>query len=225
MCENIIMIKGLIFDLDGTLIDSIKDITTSANLALKDYNYPTQNEDIVRLHTGNGFRKLIKELLPIDSNDELIDEVTKVYTNYYAKHYMDETSSYEGIYELLRLLQKENIKIAVNSNKKNEYTTNLMKKIFDDIEFVATIGERENIKNKPDPTSALEIINLMKLNKDEVMYVGDSEIDMKTGLNAGIKICACLWGFRTKEELEIFKPDVMVNKPIEIYNYIKETNK
>ena len=97
------MIKGLIFDLDGTLIDSIKDITTSANLALKDYNYPTQNEDIVRLHTGNGFRKLIKELLPIDSNDELIDEVTKVYTNYYAKHYMDETSDYEGIHELSEL--------------------------------------------------------------------------------------------------------------------------
>lgn len=215
------MIKGLIFDLDGTLIDSIKDITTAVNLTMEEYNYPKQSEEYVRLKTGRGFRKLIKDVLPINSSEEYIDEVTKVYTDHYAKHYMDETSAYDGMHDLLRLLQKDGIKLAVNSNKKNEYTINLMKKIFPDINFIATYGERENIKNKPDPTSALEIIDLMKLNKDEVMYVGDSEVDMNTGINAGIKICACLWGFRTKQELEIFKPNIMVNKPNEIYNYIK----
>lgn len=216
------MIKGLIFDLDGTLIDSIKDITTAVNITLDKLGYETKSEDFIRTHTGNGFRRLIKETLPNNIDDDIVDKITKEYAIEYGKHYMDETYSYDGISELLDILQKNNIKVAVNSNKKNEYTVNLMKKLFPNISFVATIGERENIKNKPDPTSALEIIKLMNLKINEVCYVGDSEVDMNTGINAGLKTIACLWGFRSKEELEKLNPTIMVNKPIEIYNYIKE---
>lgn len=219
------MIKGLIFDLDGTLINSIKDITTSANLALNKYGYESKPEEFVSMNTGKGFRRLIQDMLPENTSDDLVDEITSYYSYEYGNHYMDETCSYEGIEELLILLQNENIKMAVNSNKKNEYTVNLMKKIFPNINFVATIGERENIKNKPDPTTALEIVNMMNLSIDEVCYVGDSEVDIKTGRNAKLKTIACLWGFRKKEVIEKENPTIIVSKPIEIYNYIKEINK
>ena len=217
------MIKGLIFDLDGTLIDSIADITTSANIAISKYGYDKQSEDFVRKNTGKGFRRLIKDMLPIDTSDELIDEITTCYTVEYGNHYMEKTSAYQGIHELLQLLQKDGIKIAVNSNKKNIYTENLMKKIFPNINFVATIGERNNIPNKPDPTTALEITKLMNLNINEVAYVGDSEVDMKTGHNANMITIACLWGFRSKEVLLSNNPTIIVNKPIDIYNYVKQT--
>lgn len=219
------MIKGLIFDLDGTLIDSIADITYSSNIAISKYGYDSKSEEFVRKNTGKGFRRLIKDMLPSDVNDELIDEITNTYTIEYGKHYMDSTSAYDGINDLLDLLQREDIKLAVNSNKKNEYTINLMKKIFPNINFVATIGERKGIINKPDPTTALEICGLMNLNINEVAYVGDSEVDMKTGKNANMKTIACLWGFRSREVLLAENPTLIVDKPIDIYNYIKEQNK
>ena len=219
------MISGLIFDLDGTLIDSIADITFSSNLALSKYGYSSRSEEFVRKNTGKGFRKLIKDMLPDNTSDELIDEITNLYTIEYGKHYMDKTKAYDGVKEMLLKLQNDGIKLAVNSNKKNEYTVNLMKKIFPDIDFVATIGERKGIVNKPDPTTALEIANIMHLNTNEICYVGDSEVDMKTGHNANMRTIACLWGFRSKEVLLAENPTVIVNKPIDIYNFIKEHNK
>lgn len=216
------MIKGLIFDLDGTLINSIGDIHYSLNLALKEHGYKEVSLESAQNNTGKGFRYLIKKSLPENSSDEIIDEVNKIYTKYYGEHYHERTCSYEGIHELLQQLNKRNIKIAVNSNKKDEYTKNLMKIIFPDIKFTAVFGERIGIPNKPNSTSADEIISIMKLNKEEVYYVGDSEIDIKTAKNAKLKSIGCLWGFRTKEVLEKQEADIIVYKPNEILNYLGE---
>ena len=137
-------------------------------------------------------------------------------------HYHERTYGYEGIYELLKELNKRNIKIAVNSNKKDEYTKNLMKIIFKDIEFTAVFGERIGIPTKPNPATAEEIISIMELDKNEVCYVGDSEVDIQTGKNTNIKTIGCLWGFRSKEVLEKENPDIIVFKPEEILNYLGE---
>ena len=216
------MIKGLIFDLDGTLINSIGDIHYSLNLALKHHGYEEVSLEDAQKNTGRGFRKLIVESLPINTSDQIIDEVNKTYTKFYGEHYHERTYGYEGIYELLKELNKRNIKIAVNSNKKDEYTKNLMKIIFKDIEFTAVFGERIGIPTKPNPATAEEIISIMELDKNEVCYVGDSEVDIQTGKNTNIKTIGCLWGFRSKETLEKENPDIVVSKPEEILNYLGE---
>ena len=216
------MIKGLIFDLDGTLINSIGDIHYSLNLALKYHGYKEVSLEDAQKNTGRGFRKLIVESLPINTSDQIIDEVNKTYTKFYGEHYHERTYGYEGIYELLKELNKRNIKIAVNSNKKDEYTKNLMKIIFKDIEFTAVFGERIGIPTKPNPATAEEIISIMELDKNEVCYVGDSEVDIQTGKNTNIKTIGCLWGFRSKETLEKENPDIIVSKPEEILNYLGE---
>ena len=214
------MIKGLIFDLDGTLIDSINDICCSLNLAIKEYGYEEVSVDFVRKNTGKGFRKLIEDSLPQVKDPKLIDDITNLYTKKYAEHYNDSTDAYEGMKETLTKLQEKGIKIAANSNKKDLYTKNLMKKIFPNINFVAVFGEREGVTNKPDPTTANEIIGLMGLNKEEVLYVGDSEIDIKTAKNANLKSIGCKWGFRKEEVLIKEGATYIIGSPSEILDVI-----
>ena len=216
------MIKGLIFDLDGTLIDSIKDITTAVNLALNEYGFDEVSLDFVRKNTGKGFRILIQDSLPEVKDDKLIDEITELYTIKYSEHYKDETKAYKGIKETLKALQDKGIKLAVNSNKKDLYTKNLMKKIFPNINFISVYGEREGIKNKPDPTTANEIIEKMGLKKEEVLYVGDSEVDIKTSKNANLKSIGCKWGFRKEEVLIQEGATYIIDRPEEILKIVGE---
>lgn len=215
------MIKGLIFDLDGTLIDSIEDICFSLNLAIKEYGYEEISVDFVRKNTGKGFRKLVEDSLPQIKDPKLIDEITDLYTIKYSEHYNDSTDAYEGMKETLTKLQEKDIKIAANSNKKDLYTKNLMKKIFPNINFVAVFGERENIPNKPDPTTANEIVELMNLSKEEVLYVGDSEVDIRTSKNANLKSIGCKWGFRGEETLIKEGATYIIDKPIEILDVVE----
>lgn len=215
------MIKGLIFDLDGTLIDSIEDICFSLNLAIKEYGYEEISVDFVRKNTGKGFRKLVEDSLPQIKDPKLIDEITDLYTIKYSEHYNDSTDAYAGMKETLTKLQEKGIKIAANSNKKDLYTKNLMKKIFPNINFVAVFGERENIPNKPDPTTANEIIEMMNLSKEEVLYVGDSEVDIRTSKNANLKSIGCKWGFRGEETLIKEGATYIIDKPIEILDIVE----
>ena len=215
------MIKGLIFDLDGTLIDSIEDICFSLNLAIKEYGYEEISVDFVRKNTGKGFRKLVEDSLPQIKDSKLIDEITDLYTIKYSEHYNDSTDAYEGMKETLTKLQEKGIKIAANSNKKDLYTKNLMKKIFPNINFVAVFGERENIPNKPDPTTANEIVELMNLSKEEVLYVGDSEVDIRTSKNANLKSIGCKWGFRGEGTLIKEGATYIIDKPIEILDVVE----
>lgn len=216
------MIKALIFDLDGTLINSIGDIHYSVNLAIKEYGFDEVSYDFVRLNTGKGFRRLIQDCLPQINDDKLIDEITECYTKKYGEHYNERTSAYKNVYETLLKLQEMGIKLSVNSNKKDKYTKVLMESIFPKINFFRVYGEREGIKNKPDPTTANQIIAELDLKKEEVLYVGDSEVDIKTAKNAGLNSIGCSYGFRGKDILIKEGSTYIIDDPLEIIKIVKE---
>ena len=217
------MIKGIIFDLDGTTINTLNELQSSLNEALRERGFPERTKDEVRMGVGRGFRKLIEVSVPAGSDDKTIDEVGERYREIYSeKHIL--SKPYEGIKELLEKLQEKNIKIAVNSNKSDKFTKNIILSNFPGINFTAIYGARENIPHKPDPSTAYEIIEEMKLNKNEVVYVGDSEVDMQTGNNAGLFVIGCLWGFRDEKTLKENKANLLVNKPEEIMEFIEKEN-
>lgn len=216
------MIKALIFDLDGTLIDSIGDIHYSVNLAIKEYGYEEVSYDFVKQNTGKGFRRLIQDCLPQINDDKLIDEITECYTNKYGEHYNERTVAYKDVYETLLKLQELGIILSVNSNKKDKYTKVLMESIFPKIKFNKVYGEREGVKNKPDPTTANEIISELELKKDEVLYVGDSEVDIKTAKNTGLNSIGCTYGFRGRDTLIKEGATYIIDSPLEILKIVKE---
>ena len=215
------MIKGIIFDLDGTLLNTLYDIQDSLNVVFNNHNLKTRTYDEVRLAVGKGSRNLIKDSLQKNVDDNTIDELLEEYIKVYGKGYNIKTKPYDDIKELLNEIEKRNIVIAVNSNKPDAFTKDLIKTHFPKNKFVSVIGSRANVPNKPDPYSTNEIISLMKLNKDEVLYVGDSESDIKTAKNVKIKSVGCLWGFRDFKTLKDVGADIIISNPKELLNYLQ----
>lgn len=214
------MIEGIIFDLDGTLIDTIGDIGNSANSVLEDYGYPIHSIEEYKLMVGHGFMNLVKKAMPSGLDDDVYEEALSKFRYYYDQLYMDTTHPYDGIENLLVELQNKGIKLAVNSNKQDDYTKSLIEHCFENIDFVAVIGSREGVPNKPDPTTALEIVDIMGLTKDKVLYVGDSETDIMTGKNADLKTIGVSWGFRSIEVLKEVNADAIINKAEELIRYL-----
>lgn len=209
--------KGIIFDLDGTLLDTIGDLTDSVNEVMEGFGYPKHGPKDYKKKVGNGFRKLVERSLPEDARDEkTIDDAVAAFVEAYDRRYMDKTAPYEGISELLAGLCEKGIAVGVNSNKRGDYTSALIQKFFAHIPFVDVYGEREGIPKKPDPAGALELLKLMGLTKDEVLYIGDSDTDMLTGKNAGLDTVGVSWGFRGREELEAYGATYVVDRPDEI---------
>ena len=215
------MIKGIIFDLDGTTIHTLPDLQESLNKALKEYGFPERTYDQVRLGIGNGYRKLIDSAVPEEIPEEIKVSLAERYKQIYSENYANHSYPYEGMKEVLQQMQEKGIKLAVNSNKSTENTNRLITKNFPGINFVAVIGARKDIPLKPDPYTANEIIEMMGLKKEEVFYVGDSDVDMHTGHNAGLKTVGCLWGFRDRETLEEADADYIVAKPEELLECLK----
>lgn len=193
--------KGIIFDLDGTLVNTLEDLADSVNDALTAMGYPTWQVDDYRMKVGRGFRNLMENSVPADRREDsaVIDEMLTHFVAAYDRRYQNKSCPYEGIRELLHDLEAHGIQVAVNSNKRTDYTEKLVKKLFPEVPFVAVFGERQGIPKKPDPTSALEIAGLMKLAPEEMLYIGDSGTDMKTGANAGMDTVGVAWGFRDAE--------------------------
>ena len=206
------MIKGIIFDLDGTTIDTLNELYISINQTLKNYGYPTKTKDEVRLGVGRGFRKLVETVVPEKLSEEKMAEIGRDYQESYTQNYLKSTV-YPEIPELLRKLQDRGILLAVNSNKSDRFTKALIAKNYPDIRFTAVYGRREGVPLKPDPTTAKEIADLMGLKTEEVLYVGDSDVDMRTGINAGMKTAGCLWGFRDRKTLTEAGADFILEKP------------
>lgn len=218
------MTKLIIFDLDGTLLNSVEDLGRAVNHALKLRNLPLHSMDEYRYFVGNGVRKLIERALRAtlghDAEQELQETVLQDFMAYYIEHKCDYTMPYDGIPELLRNLNKRGVKIAVASNKFITGTQALVQNFFPDINFTAVLGQREGVPVKPDPQIVNDILSMAGTMASETLYVGDTGIDMQTARNAGIESIGVLWGFRTKEELIENGAVHIVSEPSEILDLL-----
>ena len=215
------MKKLVIFDLDGTLLDTIADLAESANYALKQLDYPTHPVDAIRTFVGNGINKLLERALPAhEQTEENIMRMRSHFVPYYDIHNADLSTPYPGIVSLLEDLQAKGILIAVASNKYQEATVKLVKQYFPNIDFIEILGQREGINVKPDPSIVFDILQKANLSKENVLYVGDSGVDMQTAINAGVDAVGVTWGFRPRAELESFRPMGLIDKAEDLLEFI-----
>lgn len=215
------MKRLIIFDLDGTLLNTIADLAQSTNHALHALGYPTHEESAYNFMVGNGINKLFERALPEgEKNEENVLRVRKEFIPYYDVHNADKSRPYPGISELLEQLQAKGLQIAVASNKYQAATEKLIAHYFPGIRFTAVFGQREGVNVKPDPTIVEDILAIAKVAKEDVLYVGDSGVDMQTAINAGVTSCGVTWGFRPRAELDSFQPDNIVDKAADILKLI-----
>ena len=195
------MKKLILFDLDGTLIDSLEDLSEAVNHALGLRGLPLHTVAEYRRMVGHGVRNLVKQALPEGADDTLVDSALADFKTYYQAHIDVHTHPYSGMPELLTELQAHGIQLAVASNKFQEGTEYLVEKIFPGIRFVAIMGNKPGAPLKPDPEIVHEVLRRSGVSKEDALLVGDSPTDMKTAANGGIESIAVTWGYRTSEEL------------------------
>ncbi len=211
------MKKLVIFDLDGTLLNTIADLANSTNYALKVLGYPIHEPDKYNFMVGNGINKLFERALPDgEKTEENVLRVRQEFVPYYDQHNADKSRPYPGVTELLETLQTAGMQLAVASNKYQAATEKLIAHYFPNIKFTAVFGQREGIPVKPDPIIVKEILQIAKVQEEETLYVGDSGVDMQTAINVGVTSCGVTWGFRPRTELESFHPDHIVDNAEEI---------
>lgn len=207
------MKKLVIFDLDGTLLNTIADLAAATNQALQYYGYPTHETDAYRFFVGNGINKLFERALPeSERTEENVLKIRSRFVPFYDVHNADLSRPYPGIPELLETLQRQGIMIAVASNKYQAATRKLIGHYFPDIRFIEILGQREGIPAKPDPSIVHDIMAKANVEKEEVLYVGDSNVDMQTAHNAGVTAVGVAWGFRPRTELEALHPAYIIEK-------------
>lgn len=210
----------IIFDLDGTLLNTMDDLASATNYALSMCGFPRRSIEECRQFVGNGVSKLLERALPEEArNPQNLAALRKPFFTYYDVHLTDQTYPYAGITHLLSQLQACGVKLAVCSNKYQRATEHLIHHFFAKNKFVTILGQRENIPLKPNPQVIEEILYLAKEIKENCLYVGDSEIDMQTAQNAGIKACGVTWGFRSQETLSAYNPTYLVDNPAEILRF------
>ncbi|MCI8632190.1 MAG: HAD family hydrolase [Lachnospiraceae bacterium] len=210
------MIKGVIFDLDGTLLDTLEDLSAAGNAVLQRHGLAAYPKEAYRLMVGNGIPRLVRRMLTgtdARSGEKREQEAAAMlpagleeaalsdFMAYYAAHKQDHTRPYPGIKELLMRLQAEGVRLAVVSNKADSAVKELAQQYFG-AAFTSAVGLKEGGRAKPDPASTLEAVKRLALPKEQILYVGDSDVDMQTAYNAGLAGCGVLWGFRTEEELK-----------------------
>lgn len=211
------MKKLVIFDLDGTLLNTIADLALSTNYALNKLGYPTHEVEAYNFMVGNGINKLFERALPEgEKTEENVLRIRKEFVPFYDMHNADESRPYPGIPELLSHLQDAGIQVAVASNKYQAATQKLIAHYFPTIKFIAVFGQRDGVNVKPDPTIVFDILKIANIEKNDVLYVGDSGVDMQTAANAGVTACGVTWGFRPRAELEEFNPTYIVDSAKEI---------
>lgn len=212
----------IIFDLDGTLINTIDDLGQACNYALSACGFPTHKiEDYPRL-VGNGINKLIERALPEEHrNEATVLRLREHFVPFYDQHNCDLTRPYDGIPDLLQTLKAAEHTLAVASNKYQAATEKIVAQLFPGI-FDIVLGERENVARKPDPQIVYDILSTLntQLSTTNCLYIGDSLVDAETAKAAGVRFAACTWGFCTREQLESASPEYMVDHPLDILTLI-----
>lgn len=216
------MKRLVIFDLDGTLLNTIADLAQSTNHALQALGYPTHQTEEYNLMVGNGINKLLERALPQEEqNEENIQRMRSYFIPHYDAHNADLSAPYPGVVKLLETLQEQGLQLAVASNKYQAATEKLVKHYFPQINFVAVLGQREGVEVKPSPVIVENILSQSGADKKDVLYVGDSGVDMQTAINAQVEACGVTWGFRSRKELASFSPAHIVDKAEEILALIR----
>jgi phosphoglycolate phosphatase len=212
--------KAVIFDLDGTLLNSIEDLADSMNTVLEEAGFPIHDVDSYKYFVGNGIRNLVCQSFPQTHRDSLsVEHFIQNMQEEYAKRWNKKTRPYDDIPELLDKLEEKNIHMAVLSNKPDKFTKLIVKELLSDWHFSAVYGDREGIPKKPDSKGALEIAGMLGLQPKNILYLGDTGVDMQTASNAGMFAVGALWGFRKKEELVSNGAAALINSPLELLSF------
>ena len=192
--------KAVIFDLDGTLLNTLGDLRNAVNHALSVFGLPARTTDEVRLFIGNGVRNLIQRAMPENTSDEDIAKALSHFREYYNSHLNVETKPYNGITEMLGRLCDSGVKVCINSNKYDTALKELCAAHFDGL-YIMAQGESETCPRKPDPSAALMLARICDTKPSEMLYVGDSNVDARTAANAGMTAAYVSWGFRTRDDM------------------------
>jgi phosphoglycolate phosphatase len=217
------MIKLVIFDLDGTLLDTIEDLANSTNYALQQKGYATHPVEAYRFFVGNGVNKLLERALPEGHRSpEDVAMLRVEFIRHYNVHSEDSTKPYPGISELVAKLYADGYQLGVASNKVHHATVELVQRFFPEVTFTAVFGQRDGYPVKPNPGILEEIVQMAGVSKDEVMYVGDSGVDAATASNAAVPFTGVLWGFRPRKELEEVGATQFAASADELYQLIKQ---
>ena len=216
------MKRLVIFDLDGTLLNTIEDLGHAANYALEKNGFATHTLASYPFFVGNGVRRLITRVLPEEHrNDATIDRLLKDFREYYDEHCCDCTKPYPGMPELLRDLRDQGVQMAVASNKYDAAVQKIINHYFGDIDFVAIEGQKEGVNVKPDPSVVFAILAKARVPKREVLYVGDSGVDMETARRACVDSVGVTWGFRPEKELVESLAGTIIHQPNDILGLIE----
>jgi len=211
------MKRLVIFDLDGTLLNTIKDLGEAANYALRSFGYPEHALSSYPYFVGNGVTRLLERVLPDSArSDENVARMRERFKEYYDEHNTDYTEPYPGIRELLAELRSLDVAVAVASNKYQAAVEKLIHHYFADIEWAAVEGQKENVPVKPDPSIVFEILGKVPTPKSDVLYVGDSGVDMETARRACVESVGVDWGFRPVKELREYHAENIVASPAAI---------
>lgn len=214
------MIRCCIFDLDGTLLNTIDDLAASCNHALSEFGYAEHETDEYRHFVGNGVTKLIERAAPGGIAQTQISELQKAFETYYAAHFMDKTAPYGEVEALLRVLKLGGVHTCVVSNKPDAFTRGLVATIFGEKFFDAVLGASADTPKKPDPTGVLRCVQKLALTKSECVYIGDSDVDVFTAKKAGLLCIGAAWGFRGRQELAAAGADFIAETPMDIVRLI-----
>lgn len=213
------MYKLLVFDMDGTILNTLEDLADSTNYALKENGLPERTLDEVRFFVGNGIGKLIERAVPEGTEDELREKVFETFTGYYKYHCADKTRAYDGILELLEAVREKGYLTAVVSNKADFAVQTLCDDYFPGL-FDYAVGEKKGVRRKPYPDSVLDVLARLNVEKDDAVYIGDSDVDIETARNAGLDVVGVSWGFRGRALLESYGADRIIDEPMELLGCI-----
>lgn len=215
-------INTIIFDLDGTLLDTLEDLKTAVNYALSTCNMPVRTLEEIRQFVGNGVKKLMVRAVPEGEQNPAFERAFELFKEYYGEHCNDVTKAYDGIPELLEVLKNAGYALAIVSNKIDSAVQDLNSRYFPQVDVA--IGDRENLKRKPEPDSVFLVLKELGRTKEEAVYIGDSEVDLQTAQNAGLACISVLWGFRDRGFLAENGAKIFAENPIEIPDILSEMN-
>ena len=214
-------INTVIFDMDGTVLNTLDDLTASVNYVLEKFGFPGRTVEEYRSFFGNGIREAIALALPEGTPDTVIDEMLPIYRKHYDEHCLDKTGPYEGILDLMKNLKERGYKMAIVSNKIDSAVKELNNRFFSEYVDIA-IGEKEGIKRKPAPDTVIQALKELGSTKEDAVYVGDSEVDFQTSINSELPCISVLWGFRDKDFLIEIGATTFADKPSDVLEILEK---